>query len=327
MNETDIEASIAPATDTADADANAVAITEASTESDSAQADAITVSELSLAAHVEALLYASKEPASINAIATTLDATTREVEDALEQLTEQYQWRGIRLQRQGNKLQLVTAPEVAPKVQKFLGLEEVNKLSSAAMETLAIIAYNQPVTKPQLEMIRGVNCDGVMNTLEARNLIVELGRADTVGHPMRYGVSFEFLQYFGLRSTHELPPVTNLETLPSPEPEKQGVPVAVPASPALPFAAAVASNAASEKPIGDEPVIDADLEAVDATVEATDTQDALNTNAHDDDEVEEGANDEDEDDDDEYDDEEEDDDDDDEDEDDEDGEDEDEDDD
>lgn len=198
------EAGQAPAP-AADAAADTVA-SSAPTEAAPAQ--------LSLAAQVECLLYVSKEPATINAMATALEATTREVEDALEQLAEQYQWRGIRLQRQGNKIQLVTAPEIAARVQKFLGLEEINRLSAAALETLAIIAYNQPITKPQIEMIRGVNCDGVMNTLEARNLIGELGRADSVGHPMRYGVSFDFLQYFGLKSTHELPPVAQLETLP-----------------------------------------------------------------------------------------------------------------
>jgi segregation and condensation protein B len=85
------------------------------------------------------------------------------------------------------------------------------------METLAIIAYNQPVTKPQIEMIRGVNCDGVMATLEARNLVVELGRAETVGHPMRYGVSFDFLRHFGLKGVHELPPVESLDVLPKAE--------------------------------------------------------------------------------------------------------------
>ncbi len=173
-----------------------------------------TPAALSLAAQVECLIYASKEPATINAMATALDASTREIEDALEQLHEQAQWRGVRLQRQGNKVQLVTAPELAARVQKFLGLEEVNRLSSAALETLAIIAYNQPITRPQIEHIRGVNCDGVMNTLEARGLVNELGRADTVGHPMRYGVSFEFLQYFGLKSTSEMPPVANLDALP-----------------------------------------------------------------------------------------------------------------
>jgi segregation and condensation protein B len=169
---------------------------------------------LSLASQVEALLYASGEPASLAALAGALDATNGEIEAALEELTSLYAVRGIRLQRSGNKVQLVTAPEIAPKVQKFLGLEEVNRLSSAALETLAIIAYNQPITRPQMEMIRGVNCDGVITTLLARNLIQELGRADTVGHPMRYGVSFEFLQYFGLRNVHELPPVEKLDTLP-----------------------------------------------------------------------------------------------------------------
>jgi segregation and condensation protein B len=170
---------------------------------------------LSLAAQVECLLYAAKEPATLNALAAALNASIAETEEALEQLAEQSRWRGVRIQRHGNKVQLVTAPELAGAVQKFLGLEEVNRLSTAALETLAIIAYNQPITRPQIEMIRGVNCNGVMNTLEARTLIVELGRADTVGHPMRYGVSFEFLQYFGLKGTHELPPVQNSDVLPA----------------------------------------------------------------------------------------------------------------
>ena len=105
-----------------------------------------------------------------------------------------------------------------PEMRVFLDRlhpEKPPKYSRAALETLAIIAYNQPITKPQIETIRGVNCDGVMNTLEARGLIGELGRADTVGHPMRYGVSFEFLQYFGLKGTHELPAVQHAEVLPS----------------------------------------------------------------------------------------------------------------
>jgi len=168
---------------------------------------------LSLAAQVEALLFAAGEPVALSALATALDATPPEIEAALEALTEQHQSRGVRLQRIGNRVQLVTAPEMAERIQKFLGLEESARLSPAALETLAIIAYNQPVTKPQLEMIRGVNCDGVMNTLLARNLIQELGRADTVGHPMRYGVSFDFLNHFGLRGVHELPPVQNLVLL------------------------------------------------------------------------------------------------------------------
>lgn len=170
---------------------------------------------LSLPAQVESILYAAGEPAAITAIATALDVSAQDIELALEELASGFASRGVRIQRLGNRVQLVTAPETAERVQRFLGLESANRLSTAALETLAIISYRQPVTKPQIEMLRGVNCDGVMATLEARNLIQELGRADTVGHPMRYGVSFDFLQYFGLKGTHELPPVENLETLPA----------------------------------------------------------------------------------------------------------------
>lgn len=183
----------------------------------------ITVQPLPVPMLVEAILYAAKEPAAVSAIALTLDITIQDVETALHDLNAAFEQRGVRLQRHGNRVQLITAPEAAEIVQKFLGLEENTRLSSAALETLAIIAYNQPVTKPQIEMIRGVNCDGVMTTLEARNLVQELGRADSVGHPMRYGVSFEFLRHFGLKGIHELPPVENLDVLPketiSDEPE------------------------------------------------------------------------------------------------------------
>jgi segregation and condensation protein B len=170
---------------------------------------------ISLSALVESILYAAGEPAPVSAIAIALDASVQDVESALEELNTAFGSRGVRIQRQGNKVQLVTAPEAAERVQRFLGLESTNRLSTAALETLAIIAYRQPITKPQIEMLRGVNCDGVMATLEARNLVQELGRADTVGHPMRYGVSFDFLQYFGLKGTHELPAVEHLETLPA----------------------------------------------------------------------------------------------------------------
>jgi len=174
----------------------------------------INVQPLPVPMLVEAILYAAKEPAAVSAIALALDITVQDVETALHDLNAAFEQRGVRMQRHGNRVQLVTAPEAAEIVQKFLGLEENTRLSAAALETLAIIAYNQPVTKPQIEMIRGVNCDGVMATLEARNLVQELGRADTVGHPMRYGVSFDFLRHFGLKGVHELPPIENLDVLP-----------------------------------------------------------------------------------------------------------------
>ena len=176
-----------------------------------------TETPASLTVKLESILYAAREPAAIAAIAATLGIHTQDVETALHELNVVFEQRGVRIQRNSNRVQLVTAPENAKIVQRFLGIEETTRLSSAALETLAIIAYNQPATKPQIEMIRGVNCDGVMATLEARNLIVELGRAETVGHPMRYGVSFDFLRHFGLKGVHELPPVESLDVLPKEE--------------------------------------------------------------------------------------------------------------
>jgi segregation and condensation protein B len=169
----------------------------------------------SLLTQVESILYAAGEPASISTLAVALDASPQDVESALEDLSVLCMSRGVRVQRNGNEVQLVTAPETAEKIQKFLGLEATNRLSTAALETLAIIAYKQPITKPQIEMIRGVNCDGVMKTLELHNLVKEFGRAETVGHPMRYGVSFDFLQHFGLRGVFELPSIDKLDVLPT----------------------------------------------------------------------------------------------------------------
>lgn len=265
----DVAAENAPVAEPADAPAQATDAQAPSTEIApfaqpvTSEPPADTVPEeampLSLASQVEALLYASGEPASLAALAGALDATNGEIEAALEELTTLYAVRGIRLQRSGNKVQLVTAPEIAAKVQKFLGLEEVNRLSPAALETLAIIAYNQPITRPQMEMIRGVNCDGVITTLTARNLIQELGRADTVGHPMRYGVSFEFLQYFGLRNVHELPPVEKLDTLPV---EKGELAEAMPSEAIAEGEAHVSSSESHESPadVVDAPANDADVQ-------------------------------------------------------------------
>jgi len=172
--------------------------------------------ELALTARVEALLFVSGEAVTIAALAAALETSPAEIETALETLAAQCRSRGVRLQRLGDAVQIVTAPELSPLVQRFLNMSEVSRLSPAALETLAIIAYLQPITRPQLEMIRGVNCDGVIHTLLARSLIQELGRSEGPGHPMRYGVSLEFLQYFGLSGAHELPSVEHLEVLPQP---------------------------------------------------------------------------------------------------------------
>ncbi len=157
--------------------------------------------------HLEGLLFVAAEPAEIAQLAAALDVRATEVEAALETLSAQFQSRGLRLQRRGQRVALATAPESAPYVEKFLGLSATTRLSQAALETLSIIAYRQPITRAEIEDLRGVDCDGVLRTLTARQLIGEVERLETVGHPIRYGTTFEFLRYFGLQNLDQLPPL------------------------------------------------------------------------------------------------------------------------
>jgi segregation and condensation protein B len=157
--------------------------------------------------HLESLLFVASEPTDLAQFAAALEASKEQIEAALLELDAQLQTRGLRIQRRGQRVQLATAPAAAPYVEKFLGLSALTRLSHAALETLAIIAYRQPVTRAEIEVLRGVDCDGVLRTLLARQLIVELERLDTAGHPIRYGTTFEFLRYFGLQTLAELPPL------------------------------------------------------------------------------------------------------------------------
>lgn len=160
-----------------------------------------------MAAIVESLLFVADEPVDVQQLATTLNCDQAQVEAALAWLQESYQTRGLRLQRHGRKIQIVTAPEAAEYIERFLGLSLSSRLSTPALETLAIIAYRQPITRTEIEAIRGVNSDGVLRTLLSKGLIEETGRLETVGRPILYGTTFQFLQYFGLRDAGELPPL------------------------------------------------------------------------------------------------------------------------
>ena len=115
--------------------------------------------------------------------------------------------RGVRLQKHDEQVRLVTAPENALYIDKLRGQLPIQRLSDAALEVLALLAYYQPATRPQLEAIRGVDCSAVLNTLMSRGLVEEVGRLDTVGHPLLYSTTMLFLQHFGLESTRDLPPV------------------------------------------------------------------------------------------------------------------------
>ena len=164
-------------------------------------------SEISLAALVESLLFVAGEPVPIGRLSAALAVSPAQVEEALMALAASYEGRGIRLQRHGDRVQLVTAPEAAAAIERFLGVEADSRLSQAALETLAVIAYRQPLTRAQIEAVRGVNCDGVLRTLLARGLIEEVGRLEQAGRPILYGTTFAFLQHFGLASPSDLPPL------------------------------------------------------------------------------------------------------------------------
>lgn len=148
---------------------------------------------------------------SIPQIANALDSSAREVEKSLEELDRLFVNRGIRLQRVSRSVQLITAPEISADVQRFLDLEETSRLSRAALEVLAIVAYQEPVTRPQIDAVRGVNSDSVMRTLLRHGLVDEVGRTDGPGRPFIYATTSDFLNHFGLTSIEELPPL-NLES-------------------------------------------------------------------------------------------------------------------
>jgi segregation and condensation protein B len=162
---------------------------------------------MDLIARVEALLFISARPVTMQQLASTLNISAREVEQALQQLEGQYQESGIHLQQSNAGFQLVSSPHFATDIERFLGLEEIARLSRAALEALAIIAYQQPITRPRIDSIRGVNSDSVLRTLIRHGLIEEVGRSEGPGRPFLYTTTTDFLSYFGLGSLQELPPL------------------------------------------------------------------------------------------------------------------------
>ncbi len=167
-----------------------------------------------LKAIIESLLFVAEEPLEISALARTLNVNPTQVAEAVDSLSEECRQRGVRVQHLpagqadgGPAVQMVTAPEVAPYVGRFLGLDEDHPLSHAALETLAIIAYRQPITRANIEAIRGVNCDHTVASLKVRGLITEVGRASSQGRPYLFGTTFRFLEYFGLEKPEDMPPL------------------------------------------------------------------------------------------------------------------------
>jgi segregation and condensation protein B len=156
---------------------------------------------------LEGLLFVADEPVSISRLAAALEVSSEDIEVALVALQQSCANRGVRLQRAGGRVQFVSAPEMASLIERFLGLELYSKLSVPALEALSVVAYRQPATRADVEAVRGVNSDSVLRTLVSKGLIEEVGRKDAVGRPILYGTTFEFLQFFGLQSLEELPPL------------------------------------------------------------------------------------------------------------------------
>jgi len=167
--------------------------------------------ELPLSMKLEAILFVAAEPVTPAQLAAALDVAPSVIERGLNELDASLSDRGLRLQRHAGRVQLTTAPQLAELIERFLGLEATSHLSRAALETLAIIAYQQPVTRPQIDAIRGVNSDSMLKSLLNKGLVLESGRADGPGRPILYSTTPEFLQHFGLNSILEMPPLAKPE--------------------------------------------------------------------------------------------------------------------
>jgi segregation and condensation protein B len=158
-----------------------------------------------LAAAIEAILFSSSRAFKVRELQQVTDSDRAGVEQALEELRESLIHGGLMLQRHHDQVQLVTRPELAGYVRRALRPEVTGRLSAAAYETLAIVAYQQPVTRSKIEEIRGVNSDGVLANLELRDLVREVGRGAGPGQPRLFGTTIRFLQMLGLESLEELP--------------------------------------------------------------------------------------------------------------------------
>jgi segregation and condensation protein B len=186
---------------------------------------------------VEALIFASPDPLSRKALYQLLDSEPREdVDTALALLAKDYEVRrGLQLVEVAGGYQIVTRPELHEWVRRLFHDRKSQKLSVQALETLAVIAYRQPITAPEITEVRGVNTSGVLGTLLERKLIRIAGRKAVVGRPFMYATTRDFLDKFGLRDLSDLPPVEDIADVLGFEPPEGLADVGAGASPALPF--------------------------------------------------------------------------------------------
>ena len=180
-----------------------------------------------LAGRIEAILFVAGEPVRVEDLARALNVSVREVETELIHIRDEYDFhqRGFTLQRFGHQVQLATRALYSADVVHLLQPVQKQSLSQAAMETLAVVAYRQPVTRAEVEQIRGVKCDYSLQSLMNKELIMEVGRKEALGRPILYGTTENFLAHFGLSTLEDLPP---LPEVPAEQPPEDLYPDGVP---------------------------------------------------------------------------------------------------
>ena len=177
------------------------------------------MSEINYTAAIEAILFASGASVEASRIAEALEISEKQAVEYAEALIEEYKAadRGITILRLDNSFQMISNKEYAPQIRTVMDLRRNTPLSQAALEVLAVVAYNQPVTKAFVEQVRGVDCSGVIGSLTSKDLIEEKGRLELPGRPLLYGTTENFLRCFNLRSLDELPPLPEDEKKDEPE--------------------------------------------------------------------------------------------------------------
>jgi len=169
----------------------------------------VSETEGNVKGRIEAILFVAGDAVEIRELARALGMKEKELSTVLREMESEYDFdqRGFMLKHFGGKIQLATRPLYGPDVIRLLQPAQKQSLGQAAMETLAVVAYRQPVTRAEIEAIRGVKCDYSLQSLTRKGLICEMGRKDTVGHPVLFGTTDEFLSRFGLESLEQLPPL------------------------------------------------------------------------------------------------------------------------
>ena len=180
------------------------------------------VSEGSLKGKIEAILFVAGEAVSLKDLSNSLKISEKALKKELDEISSEYDYeqRGFMLKRFGDKVQLATRPLYAGDIVRLLQPVQQQSLSQAAMETLAVVAYKQPVTRAEVEQIRGVKCDYSLQSLMIKGMIQEAGRKDTIGRPILYATTDFFLSHFGISSLDDLPPLPEKESN-SPEEESE----------------------------------------------------------------------------------------------------------